>query len=110
MPDPFANYQNEIYLSGVGGVQPEFRISMRELEKAAYEAMTPEARGYVEGGAGSGHTMRANRQAFERCPLDPPHASGRRGTRPIGAVVREVPGRAGPPRADRRAVDRSSRG
>ena len=71
MPDPFANYQNEIYLAGVGGVKPVFRISMQELEKAAYEAMSPEARGYVEGGAGSGYTMRANRRAFERIRLVP---------------------------------------
>jgi isopentenyl diphosphate isomerase/L-lactate dehydrogenase-like FMN-dependent dehydrogenase len=49
---------------------------MPELEKAAYEAMTPEARGYVEGGAGSGYTMRANRRAFERLRLVPRMLAG----------------------------------
>jgi hypothetical protein len=50
------NYQNEIYLAGLGATRPQFAISMPELEKAAYEAMTPEARGSVEGGAGSGYS------------------------------------------------------
>jgi len=70
------NYQNEIYLAGLGETRPEFAISVPELEKAAYEAMTPEARGYVEGGAGSGYTMRANRQAFERVRLVPRMLTG----------------------------------
>jgi isopentenyl diphosphate isomerase/L-lactate dehydrogenase-like FMN-dependent dehydrogenase len=76
MTDPFMNYQNEIYLAGLGATRPEFAISMPELEKAAYEAMTPEARGYVEGGAGSGYTMRANRRAFERLRLVPRMLAG----------------------------------
>ena len=33
--------------------------------------MTPQARGYVEGGAGSGATMRANREAFDRWRIVP---------------------------------------
>ena len=70
------NYQNEIYLAGLGATRPQFAISMPELEKAAYEAMTPEASGYVEGGAGSGYTMRANRRAFERVRLVPRMLTG----------------------------------
>ena len=71
MTDAFANYQNEIYLNGLGQQTPEFPIATQGLEKAAYESMTPQARGYVEGGAGAGYTMRANRQAFERWRIVP---------------------------------------
>ena len=67
----YGDYQNEIYLGGLGDQVPGYPISLLELEKAAYEKMSPEARGYVEGGAGSGYTMRANRTAFERLRLVP---------------------------------------
>ncbi|HEU4480610.1 MAG TPA: lactate 2-monooxygenase [Actinomycetota bacterium] len=65
------NYQNEIYLSGLGGGRPEFPLASVELERAAYEAMSPEARSYVEGGAGAGSTMDANRAAFDRWRILP---------------------------------------
>jgi isopentenyl diphosphate isomerase/L-lactate dehydrogenase-like FMN-dependent dehydrogenase len=65
------NYQNEIYLSGLAGERPALPLSLARLEAAAYEAMTPEARGYVEGGAGSGYSMRANRDAFDRWRIVP---------------------------------------
>jgi lactate 2-monooxygenase len=67
----YGDYQNEIYLGGLGDQVPGYPISLQELEKAAYDKMSPEARGYVEGGAGSGYTMRANRTAFERLRLVP---------------------------------------
>ena len=47
----FADYQNEVYLNGLGGTTPAYPVGWRDLEAAAYEAMTPAARGYV-GGAG----------------------------------------------------------
>ncbi len=71
MTDVFANYQNEIYLGGLGQQRPAHPIASQDLEKTAYEAMTPQARGYVEGGAGSGYTMRANRTAFDRWRIVP---------------------------------------
>ena len=71
MDVPFANYQNEIYLNGLGQQRPPYPVGSQALEKAAYETMTAEARGYVEGGAGSGYTMRANRQAFDRWRIVP---------------------------------------
>lgn len=71
MTEPFANYQNEIYLAGLGDQRPAFPVGSQALEKTAYEAMTPEARGYVEGGAYSGYTMRANRTAFDRWRIVP---------------------------------------
>ena len=66
MTEPFANFQNEIYLHGLNQQRPAYPIAPQELERRAYEAMSPEARGYVEGGAGAGTTMRANRAAFDR--------------------------------------------
>ena len=71
MTDAFASYQNEIYLNGLGDQRPAYPISVLDLEKQAYEAMTPQARGYLEGGAGGGWTMRANRTAFDRWRIVP---------------------------------------
>jgi isopentenyl diphosphate isomerase/L-lactate dehydrogenase-like FMN-dependent dehydrogenase len=65
------NFQNEIYLGGLGDQRPAYPVSLVELEASAYEAMSAEARGYVEGGAGSGYTMRANRAAFDRWRIVP---------------------------------------
>ena len=48
----FADYQNEVYLNGLGDQTPAFPVGWRELEAAGLEAMTPQARGYVGGGAG----------------------------------------------------------
>ena len=48
-----AEYQNEIYLRGLGGETPAYPVSASGLEQAAYGKMTPEAVGYVAGGAGS---------------------------------------------------------
>jgi lactate 2-monooxygenase len=68
----FASYQNEIYLAGMmTGTRPERPVALADLEEAAYRAMTDEARGYVEGGASSGDTIRANRDAFRRWRLVP---------------------------------------
>ena len=71
MTDAFANYQNEIYLGGLAEQRPPHPIASQDLERAAYGAMSPQARGYVEGGAGSGYTMRANRTAFDRWRIVP---------------------------------------
>jgi lactate 2-monooxygenase len=68
----FASYQNEIYLAGMfQETRPTRPAGMAELERAAYEAMTEEARGYVGGGASSEDTIRANREAFRRWRLVP---------------------------------------
>jgi isopentenyl diphosphate isomerase/L-lactate dehydrogenase-like FMN-dependent dehydrogenase len=71
MSEPFANFQNEIYLQGLNQQRPDLPIAPAELERRAYETMTPEARGYVEGGAGGGGTMRANRAALDRWRIVP---------------------------------------
>jgi L-lactate dehydrogenase (cytochrome) len=66
-----AEYQNEIYLRGLGGEVPKLPVSAERLEKAAYDAMTAEAVGYVAGGAGLERTVAANRAAFDRWRIVP---------------------------------------
>src|SRR5690242_20007119 len=50
---------------------PTFPIAVEEWEERARAALTPEAYGYVAGGAGAEETMRANREAFYRRRLRP---------------------------------------
>ena len=71
MADDFASYQYEIYLDGLSSKTPEFPISVVELERRAYEQMTPEAHGYVAGAAGSEDTLAANLAAFKRWRVVP---------------------------------------
>jgi lactate 2-monooxygenase len=68
---PFADFQNEVYLKGLFGEKPTLPFGWRETQAAAHEAMTPEAVGYVAGGAGGEDTMAANRAAFDRWRLVP---------------------------------------
>ena len=71
MTSPFADFQNEVYLKGLFGELPQLPFGWREIEAAAHAAMTPEAVGYVAGGAGGEDTMTANRAAFDRWKLVP---------------------------------------
>lgn len=64
-------YQDEIYLQGLGDQLPPFTTDATRLEAVAEEAMEPGPFGYVAGGAGSGDTMRANRDAFARWRIVP---------------------------------------
>ena len=66
-----AEYQNEVYLRGLAGEVPPWPVDAVSLESAAYERMTPEAVGYVAGGAGSESTVRANREGFEAWRIVP---------------------------------------
>jgi isopentenyl diphosphate isomerase/L-lactate dehydrogenase-like FMN-dependent dehydrogenase len=70
-PQQFANFQYEIYGRGLAGETPPLPISTSDLQEAAREAMTPEAYGFVAGGAGSERTMRANLEAFDRWEIVP---------------------------------------
>src|ERR1700742_2767379 len=70
-PQQFANAQYEIYLQGLADVLPEFPITYDGLEAKAREVLPEAAYGYVAGGAGDEHTMRANRQAFDRWRIVP---------------------------------------
>jgi lactate 2-monooxygenase len=67
----FGNFQYEIYAQGLGGELPKLPVRYSELEALASERLTPEAHGYVAGGAGSELTMRANLEAFERWQIVP---------------------------------------
>jgi lactate 2-monooxygenase len=67
----FANFQYEIYGRGLADEKPLLAISPDALEEQARAKLTPEAFGYVAGGAGSELTVRANRQAFERREIVP---------------------------------------
>ncbi|HEY4427915.1 MAG TPA: lactate 2-monooxygenase [Solirubrobacteraceae bacterium] len=67
----FGNFQYEIYGRGLGGERPQLPVSVLDLEGRARDVMTPEAFGYVAGGAGSEATVRANREAFERLRIVP---------------------------------------
>jgi lactate 2-monooxygenase len=68
---PFANYQNEIYLVGMDGTRPEFPVEPGVLETAAAGVFSPEAFGYVAGSAGTESTARANLAAFDRWRIVP---------------------------------------
>jgi isopentenyl diphosphate isomerase/L-lactate dehydrogenase-like FMN-dependent dehydrogenase len=70
-PAPWTGRQFEIYAAGQRGVKPARPVSVEQLERAAQQAMKPEAFGYVAGGAGSEDTMRANLAAFRRWRIVP---------------------------------------
>ena len=65
-PARFGDYYREIYMRGLGGEQPSIPVDWGELERRAEEAMAERTASYVYAGAGSGETMRANREAFRR--------------------------------------------
>src|SRR3954454_10142298 len=68
---PFANYQNEIYLHGLSGTFPELPCEPGALEDLARERFDPGPFGYVAGSAGTESTARANRAAFDRWRIVP---------------------------------------
>ncbi len=70
-PVPFGNYQFEIYLQGMSGKVPGLPTTYAELEAKAGEQLSPEAFGYVAGGAGEEITVRENRAAFDRWRIVP---------------------------------------
>src|SRR5271168_4277208 len=67
----FGDYQNEIYLQGLGGVVPSLPMVFAELEAKAENALSPSLWSYVAGGAGDERTQRANCEAFQRWGLIP---------------------------------------
>lgn len=74
--DPFSTYQNEIYLAGASGSRPSLPLTPNGLEERAAGVLSPEAFGYVAGGAGAERTIAANRAALDRRQLVPRHLRG----------------------------------
>jgi lactate 2-monooxygenase len=69
---PYSNYEHEIYVAGMlGGRKPSRPVDWRELERDAYAMLSRGPRGYIQGGAGRGHTIRANRAAFDEWRIVP---------------------------------------
>jgi lactate 2-monooxygenase len=69
---PYSNYEHEIYVAGMlGGRKPARPLDWRELERDAYAMLSRGPRGYIQGGAGRGHTIRANREAFDEWRIVP---------------------------------------
>ncbi|MGI5164077.1 lactate 2-monooxygenase [Spirillospora sp. CA-253888] len=66
-----ADFQNEIYLRGLGDVLPELPTDLTRLEALAERRLSAPAFGYVAGSAGSEATARANREAFDRWRIVP---------------------------------------
>jgi L-lactate dehydrogenase (cytochrome) len=66
-----ADFQNQIYFAGLAGALPALPTDLTQLAAAAAPQMSATAAGYVDGGAGSGATMRANREAFDRVRIVP---------------------------------------
>jgi lactate 2-monooxygenase len=67
----FADYYREIYARGLGGETPSIPVAVEEQERRALEAMDERAANYVFAGAGAEHTIKANRDAFERYRIVP---------------------------------------
>ena len=63
--------QLQIYLAGMQGQRPTTPMTYDQLEEQARQRLSPEAFGYVAGGAGGEETMRANRSAIERWQIVP---------------------------------------
>ncbi len=69
---PFAAYQAEIFLRGLGGTRARAPGLDRRARALVEERIDdPRATAYVFGGAGREHTMRANLEAFRRWRIVP---------------------------------------
>jgi lactate 2-monooxygenase len=69
---PFSNYEHEIYAAGMlAGRKPARTLDWRELEASAYALLPRGPRGYIQGGAGLGETIRANREVFDAWRIVP---------------------------------------
>ncbi|MEV4297618.1 lactate 2-monooxygenase [Microbispora rosea] len=67
----WADFQYEIYLNGMTGAVPRLPTDLTRLEEMAERRLGPGPFGYVAGGAGSGRTERANREALDRWRIVP---------------------------------------
>ncbi|GAB18832.1 putative FMN-dependent dehydrogenase [Gordonia effusa NBRC 100432] len=70
-PAPGRARQNEIYTEGIHDRVPSVPTDFAELEHRAKAAMSQRAWAYINGGAGEGSTMTANRRALDRWAIVP---------------------------------------
>ncbi len=68
---PLSAYRDEIYTRGLSGDFPPFTTDPDTLEESARKRLAPGPFWYVAGAAGTGSTMRANREAFDRWRIVP---------------------------------------
>ncbi|MGI9005622.1 MAG: alpha-hydroxy-acid oxidizing protein [Streptosporangiaceae bacterium] len=71
MNQPLESYQDEIYLSGLGGATPVLPARLAALEELARDQMAPESFDYICGGAGTEDSVRENLAAFGRWRIVP---------------------------------------
>ncbi|MEU2122415.1 lactate 2-monooxygenase [Nocardia niwae] len=71
MSGGFIDFQNEIYLGGLGGAAPELPMTAAGLESLAQQRLDPAAFAYVAGSASAERTAAANRSAFDRYRILP---------------------------------------
>ncbi len=64
-------HQMQIYIAGTQNIKPLLPVSFDDLEQKAREMMTPDAFGYIAGGAGSESTIKNNKDAFNRWQIIP---------------------------------------
>ena len=69
--DVFPNFQFEIYALGLLEEVPKLPVALARLQERARELLSPQAFGYVAGGAGAERTVKANLEAFERRQIVP---------------------------------------
>ncbi|WP_431955160.1 alpha-hydroxy-acid oxidizing protein [Nocardia lijiangensis] len=67
----FIDFQNEIYLGGLGGLVPELPMTAAGLEQRAKEVLGQAEYAYVAGSASAERTAAANRAAFDRYRIVP---------------------------------------
>jgi L-lactate dehydrogenase (cytochrome) len=67
----YADFQNEIYLTGLTDVLPSLPVDLTRLPALARRRLPRAAYDYVAGAAGTGDTARANREAFRRWRIVP---------------------------------------
>ncbi|MBB3664613.1 lactate 2-monooxygenase [Prauserella sediminis] len=71
MSPRYGDYQLEIYLNGMRGLQPRYPADAATMERRAAEALPPWVLSYVKSGAGDEGTQRANVEAFAKWGLVP---------------------------------------
>jgi lactate 2-monooxygenase len=63
--------QQAVYVDGVSGRRPRIPTDAEALEERARHSMSDEAYAYIHGGAGTGRTVRANRDDFDAWRIVP---------------------------------------